>query len=155
MLATIQITIMLLLFYVLITVLLNFIQDSFWGGIEIIIKNKKIIGKEQPIYFINEERLITKYVIDFVDCDGLNFFFYILFPICFSFKKLDYTIDGRYYINEDTYSAITESDDLAIIYNNYFELENKKYLEMEEKLNKEKTKLKKLNEKFTLNYEQY
>lgn len=151
----IQISVMLFLFYILFTVLLNLIQSSLWDGIKIKVKNKKIIGKEQPIYFINEEYHISKYIIELVDCEGLNFFFFMLFPIRIHFKKLGYIRVGGYYITEAKYNNISNSDDLEKIYNEYFENANKKYLEEDKILSENELKLKKLNEKFTLNYGEY
>ena len=50
MLDIISIIVISLLIYILLVVLLNFIQAFSWGCVKIKLKNKKMIGKEQPIY---------------------------------------------------------------------------------------------------------
>lgn len=138
----------LFLAYIFICSFLNSVQLFAFGGINIKLKNKKLIGKEQPIYYIDNDKRISKYVIDHVLCEDLNILFILFVPILFIFKKLDYTRVGGFYITDSEYDSITTSDGLEKLYNKYLhELNEVRLVESENEL-----KMKKLNEKFTKNY---
>lgn len=138
----------LFLAYIFICSILNSVQLFAFGGINIKLKNKKLIGKEQPIYYIDNDKCISKYVIDHVLCEDLNIIFFMFVPILFIFKKFGYERVGRFYITDSEYDSITTSDGLEELYDKYLHgLNEVRLLESENDL-----KMKKLNEKFDRNY---